>query len=307
MSRGVSNGAAAPTSVAYRWKQGELELLDYCDTGELTLEVADSWLVNDGTVLALELHRSRFLSSVGARGFGRTPARSLAEAGQSGDAGQSGEAERFWEAAIAAIPRSGEWFPRVEMLSRDGAAQFLLRLRSAPERTLSLVLASHDGADTRTAPSIKGPDLATMLRLRTEAQQRGADDAVLLSPDGFVVEGAHTSLLWWRGDTLCAPSPELERVDSVTAKSIITLASALGVDVYYESVTPDELDGLEVWAVNALHGIRIVTGWIDGPSTAEQPGRLRKWRRLLDTLRKPLPLVPAVATPSSTNSETTSP
>lgn len=307
MSGGDSSGAAAPTSVAYRWKRGALELLDYCDTGGQTLEVADSWLVNDGTVLALELHRSRFLSSVGARGFGRIPAAGPAEAGQSGDAGQSGEAERFWEAAIAAIPRSGEWFPRVEMLSRDGAAQFLLRLRSAPERTLSLVLASHGGADTRTAPSIKGPDLAMMLRLRTEAQQRAADDAVLLSPDGFVVEGAHTSLLWWRGDTLCAPSPELQRVDSVTAKSIITLASALGVDVYYESVTPDELDGLEVWAVNALHGIRIVTGWIDGPSTAEQPGRLRKWRRLLDTLRKPLPLVPAVATPSSTNSETTSP
>jgi branched-subunit amino acid aminotransferase/4-amino-4-deoxychorismate lyase len=301
MSGGDSDGTAAPTSVAYRWKRGTLELLDYCDTVGQTLEVADSWLVDDGTVLALELHRSRFLASVEARGFGRTTAADPARLGQ------PGEAERFWEAAIAAIPRSGEWFPRVELLSRDGAAQFLLRLRSAPERALSLVLASHDGVDTRTAPSIKGPDLAVMLRLRTEAQQRGADDAVLLSPDGFVVEGAHTSLLWWRGDTLCAPSPELERVDSVTAKSIITLASALGVEVYYESVTPDELEGLEVWAVNALHGIRIVTGWIDGPSTAEQPGRLRKWRRLLDTLRKPLPLVPAGATPSSTNSETTSP
>lgn len=313
MSGGDSNGTTAPASVSYLWKQGALEPLDYCDTGEQALEVADSWLVHDGTVLALELHHSRFLASVEARGFGRTTSAGPTKAGQAGQAqvfGQaqpSGEAESFWRAAIAAIPRSGEWFPRVEMLSRDGAARFQLRLRPAPERTLSLVLASHDGADMRTAPSIKGPDLAMMLRLRTQAQQRGADDAVLLSPDGFVVEGAHTSLLWWRGDTLCAPSPELKRVDSVTAKSIITLAGALGVDVFHESVTPDELDGLEVWAVNALHGIRIVTDWIDGPSTAEQPGRLRKWRRLLDTLRKPLPLVPAGATPSSTNSETTSP
>lgn len=274
-----------PTSAVYRWKQHELELLDYCDTGEQTLEVADSWLVGDGAVLAIELHRSRFLSSVVARGFDPAPA------------------EAFWDAAIAAIPKSGDWFPRLELLSRDGAAQFLFRLRSAPERALSIVLASHDGADPRTAPSIKGPDLASMLRLRTEAQRRGADDAVLLSPLGFVIEGAHTSLLWWRGDTLCAPAPELERIDGVTAKSIVTLATALGIDVYYEAVTPAELDGLEVWAVNALHGIRIVTDWIDGPSTAEQPGRLRKWRRLLDTLRKPLP--PAAPTTPTAAADTT--
>lgn len=289
--------AVPPTAAVFRWKQGGLELLDYCDTTGHRLEVADSWLMTDGTVLALELHRSRFLSSIATQGFGPVPV------------GGFRDAAEFWDAAVAAIPRSGDWFPRVELLShsRDGgdpAAQFLFRLRSAPERALSIVLASHDGADPRTAPSIKGPDLASMLRLRTEAQRRGADDAVLLSPLGSVIEGAHTSLLWWRGDTLCAPAPELERIDSVTAKSIITLATALGIDVYYEAVAPAELDGLEVWAVNALHGIRIVTDWIDGPSTAEQPGRLRKWRRLLDTLRKPLPpaqLNPATNTAASSN------
>ena len=52
---------------------------------------------------------------------------------------------------------------------------------------------------------------------------------------------------------------------------------------------PEELDGLEVWALNALHGIRIVTSWIDGPATAEEPGRLATWQARLDALRKPLP------------------
>jgi hypothetical protein len=41
--------------------------------------------------------------------------------------------------------------------------------------------------------------------------------------------------------------------------------------------------------LNALHGIRIVTAWVDGPATAEQPGRLATWRARLDALRKPLP------------------
>ena len=271
MSGGVSPGAASRVADLYRWQRDELELLDYCDPTELTLEVADSWLVSEGLVLALELHRSRFFSAIAARGF--DPA----------------IAEGFWDAAMAAIPTSGDWFPRVELLSRDGAPQFLFRLRSAPTRNRSIVLATFDGDDPRTAPTIKGPDLAAMLRIRTEAQLRGADDAVLLSPLGFVVEGAHTSLLWWRGEVLCAPAPEFERIDSITAKSILALATVLGVEVYYEAVTPAELDGLEVWAVNALHGIRIVTSWIDGPSTAEEPGRLKKWRSLLNTLRKPLP------------------
>jgi branched-subunit amino acid aminotransferase/4-amino-4-deoxychorismate lyase len=81
----------------------------------------------------------------------------------------------------------------------------------------------------------------------------------------------------------------------VTAKSTLTLAAALGVDIYHEDVAPTELEGLEIWAVNALHGIRIVTAWVDGPQTAEEPGRLTKWRTLLDRLRKPLP--PAAVRP----------
>lgn len=277
MSEGDSHGAAPRTAELYRWQGSGLQFLDYCDPSELTLEVADSWLVSAGSVLALELHRSRFFSSIVARGFDPTMA------------------EEFWDAALAAIPRSGDWFPRVELLSRDGAPQLQFRLRSAPERTRSLVLATYAGEDPRTALTIKGPDLAAMLRIRTDVQKLGADDAVLLSPLGLVVEGAHTALLWWRGDVLCAPAAEFDRIDSVTARSILGLATALGITISFEAVTPEELDALEVWAVNALHGIRIVTSWVDGPSTAEEPGRLSRWRSLLDTLRKPLPAVGAGA------------
>lgn len=272
MGGGVSDSTTPAASAVYRWEHGTLELLDYCNTTEMTLEVADSWLVTEGSTLALELHRSRFLSSAAARGF--DPA----------------VAETVWAAALAIIPRVGDWFPRIEVLSRNGAPQFLFRLRSAPARSRSIVLATAAGEDPRTVPTIKGPDLAALLRLRVEVQQRGADDAVLLSPLGFVVEGAHNALLWWRGEILCAPALEFERIDSVTAKSILALATVLGTDIYYEAVTPAELDGVELWAVNSLHGIRIVTSWIGGPSTAEKPGRLTKWRTLLENLRQPLPV-----------------
>jgi branched-subunit amino acid aminotransferase/4-amino-4-deoxychorismate lyase len=277
------SSAVSTTAASYAWTGAALELLD--PAAEIvasptttaaaieaaSIEAADSWLVTDGQALALPLHRDRFLSSIAARGF-TLP-----------------DAEAFWDAAVAAIPRRGDWFPRVELQSLGGTPLLVFRLREAPERGRSIVLASYSGVDPRTAPRIKGPDLDALLRIRAEAQQRGAGEAVLLSPSGSVVDGATSALLWWRGDILCSPAPELERVDSVTAKSILALATALGVDVYHEDVAPAELDGLEIWAVNALHGIRIVTAWVDGPQTAEEPGRLAKWRTLLDRLRKPLP------------------
>lgn len=252
------------------WRAGALEPRDDCDVHPAAIEAADSWLVRDGTVLALDLHRERFLAALPR------------------DVGDS-DAAAFWDAAIAAIPREGDWFPRVELRRSDRGPQFLFRLRPAPPRSRSIRLATHHGRDPRTVPRVKGPDLESMLRLRTEAQARGADEAVVLSPDGWVAEGSTTAIVWWHGDALAIPAPELERVDSVTLRALLAVATATGVDILHETRRPEELDGLEVWALNALHGIRIVTGWLDGPATAEQPGRLEDWRRRLDALRRPLP------------------
>jgi branched-subunit amino acid aminotransferase/4-amino-4-deoxychorismate lyase len=195
----------------------------------------------------------------------------------------------FWDAAIAAIPRDGAWFPRVELRQQLGSLQLLFRLREAPQRHRSVALATHEGRDPRTSPLVKGPDLEAMVRLRSEAQTRGADESVIVDPSGHVVEGSTTALAWWRRDALCVPDPELARVDSVTSRSLIAVALALGVEVIPEWRTPAELDGHEVWALNALHGIRIATSWVDGPALAAMPGRLDAWRARLDALRRPLP------------------
>lgn len=261
----------------YRWNAGTLEPVDgaHNDSAQhdSPIAVADSWLVTEGSALALDLHRLRFTGGIDPR-FATVATVAT---------------DKFWDAALALIPRTGNWFPRVELQLFDGGIpELIFRLRTAPELTKSVRVATWDGPDPRTEPLTKGPDTAALLRIRTAAQQRGADEAVIVSPEGYVVEGAYSSLLWWRGDFICAPSPELARVDSVTARSLITLATALGVDVHYESVTPRELDGLEVWALSALHGARIVTEWVDGPALAEHPGRLALWRARLARLRRPL-------------------
>jgi len=258
---------APPTAAIYRWHNDELELLDYCDMTDTVVEVADSWLVSDGRTLALQLHRSRFLNSISEARYDEI------------------DPLKFWDAVIAAIPREGDWFPRVELQSRGGAPLLVFRLRSAPERSVGVVAATHTGPDPRTQPTIKGPDLDAMQRLRTTAQKVGAGEAVILNDDGFVVEGAYSSLVWWRGAILCSPPAEFERIDSVTARSLIGLAEALGVETYTEAVTPAELEGVELWALSALHGPRIVTAWHEGPELAELPGRPRLWRDKLTALR----------------------
>jgi branched-subunit amino acid aminotransferase/4-amino-4-deoxychorismate lyase len=167
----------------------------------------------------------------------------------------------------------------------------VFRLRSAPERRNNLIEATWPEGDPRTLPRVKGPDLAAMTRVRTTAQARGAGEAIILSDDGYVVEDSHSGLLWWRGDILCGPPAAFDRVDSVTVRSVLTLATALGVETYDEAVTPGELAETELWSLNALHGIRIVTEWIDGPPLAQLPGRLPLWRARMDALRKPIDVV----------------
>jgi hypothetical protein len=254
----------------YRWRDGSLEVLEYCDMTDTSIVVADSWLVTEGIALGIGLHRGRFLESMS------TDDRSVTRA------------DAFWDAAIAVIPRSGDWFPRVELQLRTGSLLLVFRLRSAPDRHNNLIEATWLEGDPRTTPRIKGPDLAAMTRVRTTVQARGASEAVILTGDGYIVEDSHSGLLWWRGDILCGPPAAFDRVDSVTVRSVLTLATALAIETFEEAVTPRELADTELWSLNALHGIRIVTEWIDGPALAQLPGRLALWRARMDALRKPI-------------------
>ena len=229
------------------------------------LLAADSWLVSEGRVRGLDLHRERFLGAVSA-------ARGPADAGA------------FVDAAVAALPRTGDLFPRVE-LDSDGLH---LRLRPAPPRTRSVVLWTSP-VDPRRVPEWKGPDIARLALLRARAIANGADEAVILDADGAILDGATSAVLWWLGDTLVVPPPTSPRVRSVTARTISVLAGALGVDVLEAPTEPESLDGREVWVVNALHGARVATSWVGGPALAAEPGRLDAWRRRLDALRRPLP------------------
>ncbi len=245
----------------HAWTAEGWRVIDWCDPHEGPLVVADSWRVRDGRVRGIERHRERFLRSVAAVD------------------GAPRDAEAAVDAALAAIPRAGDWFPRLELRGRADGLTLGFRLRPTPPTSATAVLATA-ATDPRTEPLVKGPDLAALQRLRVAVQPLGADEAVIVDAQGHVVEGAYSALLWWRGATLVQPDAALARIPSVTASLVLDAARAEGITIGAERITPAELAGCEVWVLSALHGVRGATAWVEGPALAP-PARLDRARRWL--------------------------
>lgn len=233
--------------------------------------IADSWLVQDGRARGYEMHWGRFGGAVGLRGVDRA------------------EIAEFRAAVTAQLPRSGEWFPRVELLA-GRPHRLALRLRPAPRLRDTARVWVADRVDPRTRPTVKGPDFAAQGGLRKQARLHGADEAILLDEDGHAVEGAFSSLLWWDGGDLCTAPDDGRILPGITRRLLLDHAARLGVTVRHTRVSPSRLAGCEVWITSALHGIRVVTGWEPGGVPAPpDPLAGRTWQAHLDTLLEPLP------------------
>lgn len=247
-------------------------------TEDAPLLVADSWLVLDGSVRSLDRHVERFT-------------RSCLELGVTAD-----ELDSFWRETISALPRTGAWFPRVELAGDPPSLR--LRLRPAPARGEHVRVWVPDAPDHRSSPARKGPDLEALIRLRAEAESHGAQEALLRTADGIVVEAATSSVLWWEDDVLCSPPDTVPVLPGTTAALVRDLAVARGIRTVRRARRVDELAGREVWLLNALHGIRLVTGWIGCDITPGSGGHFALWRERVERLYTPLrtPLDPLPAT-----------
>lgn len=212
------------------------------------LLVADSFLVDEGSVRGLELHRSRFGNSCARYGV---------------------SVEDFWAKSVAEFPPQGQWFPRFE-LSADRELRLLMR--PAPELGGEVSVRVYDGPDPRREPRVKGPDLTVLAELR---------DAVLCGPGGVVLEAAYASLVWWEGDVLCLPPQGLPVLPSVTVALLRRVAAERGVAVAERARRPADLDGAEAWLVNALHGIRPIRAWTGSAFVAGVPVRAAEWQEAL--------------------------
>ena len=187
----------------------------------------------------------------------------------------------FIAASRERIAAAGDGFPRLELWRFPGEREprLKLALRPLPPLAPTLALSSAPGGPLPHAER-KGPNIAAYASLRREL----LSEPLLLDSAERVLEGATTSLIWWDRTTgVGAVSALPDRVPSIT-EALIRDATQLEPRV----VTLAQLTEHEIWAVNALHGIRQVTH-IDGVSCPEPDmTRLARVQRMLDRCWEPV-------------------
>jgi branched-subunit amino acid aminotransferase/4-amino-4-deoxychorismate lyase len=246
--------------------------------GTLTLQesynrvlVADSFLVEDGKVRSLDLHIDRFIRGLELK---------VPELKESFDL--------FLRQAIALIPKTGRYFPKLEVQEAETPI-FVFTLRDAPEQLGPATLWTYPYPDPRKDLSVKGPELSLGYELRTLAQAQGADESILLNEHNEISEGALSSLVWWRGDVLCAPGDEIPWLESVTRREIFQIAESMGIQTMWEHRRPEELIGLELWLLSSLQGIRVVKNWIGVSDQFAEGQHVSLFEKRLKLLESHLP------------------
>jgi len=107
----------------------------------------------------------------------------------------------------------------------------------------------------------KTTERAQFDRARDKARGAEADDALLLTPGGYLAETAIWSVFWWEGGTLCAPAMELGILPGVGRARIMELAGP----IEERRATWSEVRGLPLFLANAVRGVAKVSAVQDDP------------------------------------------
>ena len=242
------------------------------NSSPLEVVAADSFVVDQGKAVGYDRHLARFAAAITDAGF-------------SLDA----ELAEFVSRCEMWIPREGRWFPRFDLVTspEDHYFRYHHRLAPAQQDSASLIVAP---SDTRLVPHRKGPDLERMGDLRWWAYSRGAQEALILSPDGIVVEGAYSAIAVIDPDTddIAITPQTFPRIPSVTEEIVRGLAEEEGLEVVEKAHTVGQLEGKEVWVLSALHGIRLATDIVAGPALLREEQRRNHFQARLERLAQRL-------------------
>ena len=99
---------------------------------------------------------------------------------------------------------------------------------------------------------------------RMEADEQGADEALLLNTDGHVAEATSANLFWIESNTVCTPPVASGALPGVTRGAVIDLCAKLKIASQEKPCAPEQLlqaegifltsIGIEIWEVSHLDG-----------------------------------------------------
>lgn len=134
-----------------------------------------------------------------------------------------------------------------------------------------LITSSHHLPANEPLAQFKTCNKLPQILARAEADAAGANEALLLNTDGFVVEGASSNLFWVQGETICTPPLAAGVLEGVTRAVVVEICHTLALKVSEKNITAEELkraDGIFV----SLSSFGVVeASSLDGESCKQSP------------------------------------
>ena len=114
-----------------------------------------------------------------------------------------------------------------------------------------------------------------------EAQRRGADDAIFLSTDGFVLEAPTASLILRFGDRFVTPAPSGGILHGTTQLSVYDHLASAGFTAEYAQIPSSDLAKADAaWLVSSVRLAAPITA-IDGAAVRTDPAFTAELNRYL--------------------------
>jgi branched-subunit amino acid aminotransferase/4-amino-4-deoxychorismate lyase len=144
-------------------------------------------------------------------------------------------------------------------------------VRPAPRRLLSQPAPWIQPVGTYGPAGAKTMSYMPNMAATRAAQAAGADDALLVTLDGTVLEGPTFCVLWVVDGVLRTPDVSLGIVDSISRRTLLELAAADGMTVeagaWPLASLADASEVLVCSAVRPLYALAQVDGWTYGPGS----------------------------------------
>lgn len=117
---------------------------------------------------------------------------------------------------------------------------------------------------------IKTTDREPFDRARREARALGADEAILLTRDGFLAEGTIFSVGWFAADVLMLPALSLKILPGIGRARVLECAARLGMEVAEGMFLPEKLRDRPAFATTSVRGV-VGVSTLDGVPLPKHP------------------------------------
>ena len=203
--------------------------------------------VRDGSIPLLERHLARLGRSLGELGLPQ-PSQDVV-------------------ALVKPFAGTGEAVLRLEV--RDGRAS--VTVREPPPLAPPAVITASEPHQSYLHKTTERDCFADAGR---EAEVAEADDALLLTPEGWVAEGTVWTVFWWDGDVLRTPALDLGILPGVARARVLELVKGAEQGRYRKRA----LAGKSLFLTNAVRGIVPIAS-LDGAAVPADPRTARLAQR----------------------------